>query len=119
MNVRLLPLFSNYSKIMISQLSGLDDRKTMVWYPKKQKIDNGLKLPSSFQDAYLHELCTVSLNRSHLMLIHSQSVFKVAVFIIDFMQEKWIPLSMLAFHLIHLYNCKGASGFDKNDNQYV
>ena len=42
-----------------------------------------------------------------------------AVYIIDFMQERWIQLPMIKFNWIRLYNCKGASGFDKNGNQYV
>ena len=84
----------------------------MVWYTIKQKINYGPNFPSSFLDEYVNEFCTVSLNRTHLMLIHSQSVF-----IIDFMQENWIPLPTLKWDF--MYNCKGASGFDKNGNQYV
>ena len=93
----------------------------MVWYPKKQKLSDGPNFPNSFLEfndisAKVYEFCTISLNRSHLMLIHEK-----AVFIIDFIQNKWMSLPTLNLDSI-LHSdmlCKATSGFDKNGNKYV
>ena len=93
----------------------------MVWYPRKQKLNDGPNFPSTFTNypgigagVKIHEFCTISLNRSHLMLVHAKNVF-----IIDFIKEKWTPLPTLNLDSIspYLIGCSGISGFDKNGNK--
>ena len=75
------------------------ESKTAIWYQKKEKLINGPNIPKRFLDipifqmyGYMrvHELCSATLNRSHVMLIFASSdQFSRKVVIFDSVENLW------------------------------
>ena len=65
--------------------------ESIVQYPRRQILNHGPNLPDNFYwDDLLYSLCSVSLNRTHLMLIGHISVENKLIYgvsIIDFLNQ--------------------------------
>ena len=115
------------------------DLKTAVWYPAKETLIVGPSFPSSLQISYEDQICSFSLNKSHVIIMgdffkinvenilkkyvekkmctaNSCNRYKVAM--IDFQRQEWFYLKdiYLDFSLV---SCKGALGFKKNGKRLV
>ena len=102
------------------------ESKTAIWYQKKEKLINGPTIPKSFLkipmfQMYAHmgvyELCSATLNRSHVMLIFAsadQSIRKVAIF--DSVENLWYLISdlQLEYDDLSLNHCRASVAIDKN-----
>ena len=98
------------------------DLITSVWCPAKQTLIEGPSFPSSFQDLYANSFCSISLNKTHLIIMGHQmkdySYNRYNMVIIDFQKQEWFYLT--DFYLdFYLGTCKGALGFEKHGIRLV
>ena len=100
--------------------------KTAVWYPAKKALIEGPSFPStSFQALYPENVCSISLNKTHVIIMGHQSwinkytdEYKSKVAMVDFQKQEWFYLTDIYVDL-HVDTCKGALGFDKHGKRLV
>ena len=93
------------------------ESKTAIWYQKREKLTNGPTIPKSFLDTpythtyrRVHDLCSATLNRSHVMLIFASTdplINKVVIF--DTVKKFWYLISDLQLEYDSSFNHCGAS----------
>ena len=97
---------------------------TTVWCPAKQTLIEGPSFPSSFQDLYARSFCSISLNKTHLVIMghqmkyYSYNNYRYKVAIIDFQKQEWFYLTDFDLDFF-LASCKGALGFEKHGKRLV
>ena len=97
---------------------------TAVWYPAKQTLIIGPVFPSDFTNLYANSFCSISLNKTHLiimghqMIYYSYNNYRYKVAIIDFQRQEWFYLTNIDLDF-YLDTCKGALGFEKNGKRLV
>ena len=97
---------------------------TTVWYPAKQTLIEGPSFPSSFLDLYANSFCSISLNKTHLIIMghqmkhYSYNNYRYKMAIIDFQKQEWFDLKDFDLDF-YLYTCKGALGFEKHGKRLV
>ena len=101
------------------------DLKTAVWYPAKETLIAGPSFPSTLEISYESQICSFSLNKSHVIIMGHQfeyhsyyNVFRYKVAIIDFHRQEWFYLTNIDLDFVML-TCRGALGFDKNGKRLV
>ena len=97
--------------------------QTAVWYPAKEKLITGPSLPSIFQDLDANTICSISLNKSHLIImghpgLMTNSDWRYKVAMIDFQRQEWFSLTDIDLDF-SMASCKGALGFEKNGKKLV
>ena len=103
------------------------ESKTAIWYKKKKKLINGPTIPKSFLDIPMfqmiahmrvHELCSATLNRSHVMLIFASTdpFMKGKVVIFDSAEILWYLISdlQLEYDDLSLNHCRASVAIDKS-----
>ena len=103
------------------------ESKTAIWYQKKEKLINGPTIPKSFLDILIpmfqmyahmgvHDLCSATLNRSHVMLIFASTdpiISKVVIF--DSVENLWYLISDLQLEYdLFLNHCRASVAIDKS-----
>ena len=91
--------------------------KTAMWYQKKEKLINGPTFPNIFSYMNVHHLCSVTLNRSHVMFIGYATDYDRTsrVVIFDYEDNLWYSISGLGLEYdIWLYTCRGSVAMDKS-----
>ena len=103
------------------------ESKTAIWYQKKKKLINGPTIPKSFLDIpmfqmyahmYVHDLCSATLNRSHVMLIFAsadQFIRKAVIF--DSVENLWYFISDLQLEYdddLFFHYCRASVAIDKS-----
>ena len=99
------------------------ESKTAIWYQKREKLINGPTIPKSFLDipmyTYMkvHELCSATLNRSHVMLIVASTdpdIRKVVIF--DSVENLWYSISdlQLEYDTYGWDHCRASVAIDKS-----
>ena len=100
------------------------ESKTAIWYQKKEKLIIGPTIPKTFLDIPIdqmyghmrvYELCSVTLNRSHVMLIvASTDLFIHKVVIFNSVENLWYFISdiQLEYDLL-LNHCRASVAIDK------
>ena len=101
------------------------ESKTAIWYQKREKLINGPTIPKRFLDtpmyglyAYMrvHDLCSATLNRSHVMLIVASTdpfIHNVAIF--NSVENLWYFISDLQLEYDLLLNhCRASVAIDKS-----
>ena len=97
---------------------------TKLWYPAKQTLIEGPSFPSSFEDLYASSFCSISLNKTHLIIMghqmkyYSYNNYRYKMAIIDFQKQEWFYLTDLDLDFL-LNTCKGALGFEKHGKRLV
>ena len=95
------------------------EHESVIQYPRRQILNHGPNLPDNFYwDDLLYSLCSVSLNRTHLMIIGHVSLensINYGVSIIDFPNQRWFPCPSM--NVNYMTHSKGALGFLKNGNR--
>ena len=99
------------------------DLKTAVWYPAKETLIAGPSFPSTLEIPYESQICSFSLNKSHVIIMGHQfnyhsNAFRYKVAIIDFHRQEWVYLTNIDLDFIML-TCRGALGFDKRGKRLV
>ena len=93
--------------------------ESIVQYPSRQTSNHGPNLPHSFHwDYHPFRICSISLNRTHLMIIGHVSLEKsinYGVSIIDFPNQRWFPCPSM--NVNYMTHSKGALGFHKNGSR--
>ncbi len=92
---------------------------TAIWYEKKEKLINGPTIPISLYDYTMnvYELCSATLNRSHVMLIvastHPLSSIRIRrVVIFNSVENLWYSTNLqLEGSLNH---CRASVAIDKS-----
>ena len=102
------------------------ESKTAIWYKKKKKLINGPTIPKSFlhipmfqmiAHMRVHELCSATLNRSHVMLIFASTdpFMKGKVVIFDSAENLWYLISDLQLEYdLSLNHCRASVAIDKS-----
>ena len=99
------------------------ESKTAIWYQKKEKLINGPTIPKSFlnipiMNAYMsvNNLCSATLNRSHVMLIAASThPFSRKVVIFDSVENSWFFVSDLQLEYdLYLNHCRASAAIDRN-----
>ena len=113
---------TNMSLALISHILDMA-LKTAVWYPAKETLISGPSFPSSLQVSYEIQICSFSLNKSHVIIMGHQpeyynNAFRYKVALIDFQRQEWIYLTNIDLDFIML-TCRGALGFEKNGKRLV
>ena len=101
------------------------ESKTAIWYQKKEKLINGPTIPKSFLDIpmfqmyahmYVNDLCSATLNRSHVMLIFASTdpiISKVVIF--DSVENLWYSIYDLQLEYdLFLNHCRASVAMDKS-----
>ena len=97
---------------------------TTVWYPEKHTLIEGPSFPSSFQDLYANSFCSISLNKTHLIIMGHQmqyynyNVYRYKVTIIDFPKARMVHLTNFDLDFF-MHTCRGALGFEKHGKRFV
>ena len=101
------------------------DLKTAVWYPAKETLIGGPSFPSALEISYESQICSFSLNKSHVIIMGHQfeyhsyyNVFRYKVASIDFHRQEWFYLTNIDLDFVML-TCRGALGFEKNGKRLV
>ena len=97
--------------------------QTAVLYPAKEKLIDGPSLPSIFQDLHANTICSISLNKTHLIIMGhhgliTNSDWRYKMAMIDFQRQEWFSLTDFDLDF-SLASCKGALGFEKNGKRLV
>ena len=101
------------------------ESKTTVWYPAKQALIEGPSFPRSFLDLHTKSFCSISLNKTHLIIMGHQmeyhsyiDAYRYKVTIIDFPKARMVHLTNL-FLDFYMHTCRGALGFEKHVKRLV
>ena len=115
------------------------DSKTAVWYPAKETLISGPSFPSNLIILYEDQICSFSLNQSHVIIMGSffkicfenilekyvkrkmctaNSCNRYKVAMIDFQRQEWYYLKDIYLDFL-MVSCKGALGFKKNGKRLV
>ena len=100
------------------------ESKTAIWYQKREKLINGPTIPKRFLDtpmyglyAYMrvHDLCSATLNRSHVMLIVASIDPFRKVVIFDSVENLWYSISDLQLEYdLFFDHCRASVAIDKS-----
>ena len=100
------------------------ESKTAIWYQKKEKLINGPNVPKRFLDipifqmyGYMrvHELCSATLNRSHVMMIFASTDPFRKVIIFDSVENLWYSIYDLQLEYdLFLNHCRASVAIDKS-----
>ena len=93
--------------------------KTAIWYVKKEKLINGPTIPMSLYDDTMsvYELCSATLNRSHVMLIVASthplsSIRRVVIF--NSVENLWYSTDLQLDLEGDLNHCRASVAIDKS-----
>ena len=97
--------------------------QTAVWYPAKETLIGGPSFPISFQDLYVKKFCSISLNKTHVIIMGHQvvyinNVYRYKVAIIDFPKARMVYLNTIVLDF-YISTCRGALGFEKHGKRLV
>jgi hypothetical protein len=97
---------------------------TAIWYQKKEKLIDGPNIPKRFLDipifqmyGYMrvHELCSATLNRSHVMMIFASTDPFRKVIIFDSVENLWYSIYDLQLEYdLFLNHCRASVAIDKS-----
>ena len=100
------------------------ESKTAIWYQEREKLVNGPTIPKTFLDipidqmyGYMrvHELCSATLNRSHVMMIFASTDPFRKVIIFDSVENLWYSIYDLQLEYdLFLNHCRASVAIDKS-----
>jgi hypothetical protein len=107
------------------------EKQTAVWYPAKETLISGPSFPSSLQILNENQICSFSLNKSHVILMGNffkmfvekkmctaNSCYRLKVAMIDFQRQEWFYLTDIYLDF-YMLTCRGALGFEKHGKRLV
>jgi hypothetical protein len=100
------------------------ESKTAIWYQEREKLVNGPTIPKTFLDipvdqmyGYMRvdELCSATLNKSHVMMIVASTDPFRKVVIFDSVENLWYSIYDLQLEYdLFLNHCRASVAIDKS-----